>query len=183
MFETNNKNVESFLSSLENVAWLSQVGEPTNDDEKLIRLDLDFILNHHANFLIKNVGDAYEFWGDLLLKTEAKFERIIFDNSLLGEQTKINAFIDKLHIEFDDSFYLSLVEKFDSYYDDTCSYAHELLDPPLIKRFLRGAAAEILVSDFDSSLDLFQKLMPWLRQGHWTYGWRGEYPEGKLMLW
>lgn len=173
---------EAFLASLEDVKWLAHVGEPTEEDKNLIRLDVNFVYEHHANFIIRGVGDEYEYWGDLLLEEEKIFERTIFDQGLLGEQAKINSFIDKLNIEFDDDFYLSLEEKFEGYYSDTDSYAHELLLPMSIKRYLRGAACELLISDFDSSLHFYQVLIPWLRRGHWTYGWEGKFPEGSLML-
>jgi hypothetical protein len=174
--------VEEFLASLESISWLSRVGRPTAEDESLFRINIDFVLAHHADFIMNGIGDEYEYWGDFFFAEEAIHERIIFDRGLLGEQAKINSFIDKLRIEFDDDFYSSLEERFDGYYGDTCSYAHELLFPSSIKRYVRGAAFELLVSDFDSTPRLYRDLMPWIRRGHWPYGWKGEYPQGKLML-
>ncbi len=172
-----------FLASLENTPWLTQVGQPTAEDENLIRIDYNFVLNHNAGLIEQSDGNEYEYWGDLLAKAEMKFERIIFDNDLLDEQTAINSFIDKLKTDFKDKFYDDLLDEFESYYGDTYTYAHELINPYLIKRFIRGTAFEILVSEIDSSLTFFQNLMPWLKRGHWTYGWQGEFPQGKLILW
>jgi hypothetical protein len=171
-FGPNHHQVEDFLSSLRGIEWLSRAGQPTDDDANLRRIDLDFVLNSSDN--------PIEFWGDLLIKAEIPFERIILDNARLSEQAALmKAAVDSYSHEL----FVRLAEKFPDYDADLEMHTYQLIDTGPINRITRGAASEIMVADINPSLNFFQSLMPWFRKGHWPYGWEGQWPEGKLILW
>jgi len=173
-FGPNHAAVEAFIAGLHSVPWFTRVGQPTDQDDQLVRVDFDF--------LARQFGHAYAPWGDSLLAAETRIEQIIFDQRRLGEQAEIQRAITKQGGNASlDAIQERLLDQYPGYYGDTCSYAHELIQPP--DRLLLGAANEIMVADVDPNLTFFQSLMPWLRAGHWPCGWEGVWPEGKLILW
>lgn len=171
-FGTNRLAVDEFIESLQAIPWFSRVGQPTPIDIDLIRVDFDFMAQHHAN--------PYSPWGLNLPSAESKIERLVFDNRRLGEFMAIQQEV-RIRGPYVDDFYLALMEKYPGYYGEFFLYAHELVDTP--DRLIRGAAHEIMLADLDSDLRFFQGLMPWFRQGHWPCGWEGSWPEGRLILW
>jgi hypothetical protein len=170
----NHAAVVSFITGLDAVPWFSRLGQPTDQDDRLVRVDFDFLARHHAQ--------RYAPWGDSILHAETMTEQVIFEQRRLTEQAEIQRAISQVGPNrYLDAFYDGLEVKYPGYYGDTCSYAHELVERP--DRLLIGAASEIMVADANPNLTFFQGLMPWLRAGHWPCGWDGKWPDGKLILW
>lgn len=111
------------------------------------------------------------------------FERIVLDHARLSERDAVIKASLPDYREYGDALLAGVMESYPSYYGRISTYAYELVDTSLVDRMVRGAASEIMVAYIDSSLSFFQSLMPWLRAGHWPYGWEGEWPEGKMILW
>ena len=171
-FGPNHHQVAAFLDSVNQIQWFSCVGQPTDDDAKLIRIDLEFVLSKPR--------DHTDLWGDVLIRAEVRFERLILDNARLSEQVAI---MKAAVPSYPDDFFVRLSRDFPDYYEDMRMYSDELIDTSSIERIVRGAASEIMVADIDPSLNFFRGLIPWFQRGHWPYGWEGQWPEGKLMLW
>jgi hypothetical protein len=173
-FGPNHAAVEAFISSLDAIPWFTRVGQPTDQDERLVRVGFEFLADHSE--------DPYAPWGESLTEAEARTERLVFDHRRLGELTEIQQAVrQRGPNRYLDEFFATLEEKYPGYYGETCSYAHELVDRP--DRLLRGAAQEVMLADIDPNLNFFQSIMPWLRAGHWPCGWVGHWPEGKLIVW
>ena len=171
-FGPNTAAVRAFLESVKDIPWFSQVGQPTDRDGELMRVEFDFLAQHHEA--------PYAPWGAVLARIESCIERLVFDSQRLGEWGAIRELV-KFPTRCVDDFYLALNERYPGYYGESCLYAHELANPPI--RLLWGAVDEIMVADLDPSLAFFGSLVPWLRCGHWPCGWQGEWPQGKLILW
>ena len=174
-FGPNHQKVVEFLDSIKSIEWFSRVGRPTAFDDNLRRIDLDFVLAHS--------DDPLKSWGDLFVRAETAFERLILDHARLSEQGAVLKAAAPDYGEYGDALLAEVMERYPGYYGETFTYAYELVDTGQVDRMVRGAASEIMVADIDSSLNFFQGLMPWLREGHWPYGWEGEWPEGKMILW
>jgi hypothetical protein len=174
-FGQNHERVEAFIRSLLSIEWFSRVGQPTEYDENLRRIDLDFVL--------ANSDEPLKLWGGLLVTAEMAFERAILDNARLSEQSAVLKAAAPEYGVHGDAMLARVVERYPGYYGGTYTYAYELIDTSPVERIVRGAACEIMVADIAPSLDFFQGLMPWIRRGHWPYGWEGEWPQGKLILW
>ena len=76
-FGPNTAAVSAFLESVKNVPWFSQVGQPTERDGELTRVEFDFLAKHH--------GAPYSPWGAVLASNENRIERLVFDSQRLGE--------------------------------------------------------------------------------------------------
>ena len=172
-FGPNTPAVLSFLDSIREVPWFSKVGEPTERDAELIRVDFDFLAQHHAA--------PYAPWGVALVNAEIRIERLVFDHSRLGEWDLVRKEV-KFSRSWVEKFYDMLFQRYSGYYgDDTCLYAHEMVEIPF--RLLWGAVDEVMLGDLDPNLSFFGSLIPWFRRGHWPCGWQGDWPQGKLVLW
>lgn len=174
-FGPNHERVVAFLDSLRGFEWFARVGQPTAHDESLRRINADFVLAHS--------DDPLRLWGDLFVRTERSFERVILDHARLSEQEVVMKAAVPNYGEYGDALLSMVREKYPGYYGDTYTYAYELVETWPVDRMVRGAATEIMVADVAPSLNFFQDLMPWLRDGHWPYGWEGAWPDGKLILW
>jgi hypothetical protein len=173
-FGPNHDAVEAFLASLHGVPWFTRVGQPTDGDERLVRVGFEFIADRHP--------DRYGAWGEALPRAESAIERLTFEHRRLDAFMAVQEFVRRHNpAGFTDEFLEGLAEKYPGYYGDTCSYAHELVDTP--DRFLWGAAHEIMLADVGPGLNFFQGIMPWFRAGYFPCGWEGDWPEGKLVLW
>lgn len=173
-FGSNHAAVGAFLRSLDAIPWFTRVGQPTDQDECLVRVGFEFLADCHE--------DAYAPWGESLVEAEAKIERLMFDNRRLGEFAEVQQAISQSGPNpYMDEFLTGLVDKYPGYYGETYSYAYELVERP--DRLLLGAAHEIIMADVEPNLNFFQSIMPWFRAGHWPCGWKGQWPEGKLIVW
>src|SRR5215470_15663924 len=164
-FGPNTAAVAAFLESVEDVPWFSQVGQPTERDGELTRVD--FLAKHH--------GAPYAPWGAVLASNESRVERLVFDFQRLGEWGAIRKLV-KFPAQWVDEFYFALNERYPGYYGESCLYAHELVDPPI--RLLWAAVDEVMVADLEPSLTFFGSLFPWLGRGHWPCGWQGRTTSG-----
>ena len=170
----NHPAVEQFVRSLNGIPWFTRLGDATERDAGLVRVDFDFLVKHHE--------DPYAPWGQSLIDAESNIERLVFEHRRLGEFNEVQTAVQRRgpdpHV---DDFLTGLVDKYPGYYGDTFSYAHELIELP--DRLLWGAAHEVMLADVAPNLNSFQSLMPWFRSGHWPCGWEGGWPEGKLVVW
>lgn len=174
LFGANHAAVEAFLASLDTISWFSRVGQPTDQDNWLVRVGFEFLADHHE--------DPYAPWGEPLLEAEAKIERLVFEHRRLQEFMEVQKAIRQRGPNPSlDEFYTGLVDKYPGYYGETHSYAHELVEMP--ERLLWGAAHEVLLVDVEPNLNFFSSMIPWFRAGHWPCGWAGHWPDGKLILW
>lgn len=174
-FGPNHDAVDSFIRSLDDLPWFTRVGQPTDRDDTLIRVNFDFVAAQHE--------DPYALWGTALPDAESRIEQVVFAHRRLREFVQVQEVITQRppnrHI---DEFFLALARRYPDYYGDTSSYAGELVEVPT--RLVIGAAREIMVADVAPDLTFFQSLMPWLRMGHCPVGWGGvEWPKGELILW
>ncbi len=171
--------VVAFLAELENIPWFSRVGESSERDSDLIRVDIHFLL---ATSSVVSGGDTdqYMHWGNCLAAAESKIDRLVFDHRRMDEDAAVRKAV-QLPAEPLDDFYWRLTQQFEGYYRDTCSYVHELIEPPVL--LIRGAALETMLSDLDPELRFFRDLMPFFKDGFWPCGWQGTFPDGKLILW
>jgi hypothetical protein len=173
-FGSNHTAVEAFLRSLDAIPWFTQVSQSTDQDECLVRVGFDFLADCHE--------DPYAPWGKSLVEAEANIERLIFGHRRLGEYSEVQRAIGQRGPNlYMDEFFTGLVDKYPGYYGKTSCYAHELVEMP--DRILWGAAHEIVLADVEPNLNFFQSIMPWFRAGHWPCGWKGQWPEGKLIVW
>jgi hypothetical protein len=157
-FGPNHEQVVEFLNSLQSIEWFSRVGQPTVYDDNLRRIDLDFVLAH--------AGDPLKFWGDLFVRAETAFERIVLDHARLSEQEAVMKAAAPHYGEYGDALMAEIMERHPGYYGDTFMYAYELVYTGSVDRMVRGAASEIMVADIDPSLNFFRGLTAWLREGH-----------------
>src|SRR4051794_13797586 len=119
----NHDAVEAFIAGLYSVPWLTRLGEPTDQDDRLVRVDFDFLASHHGR------RDAQ--WGNSITDAETKVEQVIFGRRRLDEQNEIHRAITKRPRNASlDAFYDGLVDNYPGYYGDAFSYAHELVDSP-----------------------------------------------------
>src|SRR5215831_13178432 len=155
-FGPNTAAIRAFLESVKDVPWFSQVGQPTDRDGELMRVEFDFLAQHREA--------PYAPWGAVLARNESRIERLVFDSERLGEWGAIRTLVTFPDQRVDD-FYLALNKQYPRYYGESSLYAHELVDPPI--RLLWGAVDEVMVADLDLNLTFFGSLVPWLRRGHW----------------
>jgi hypothetical protein len=170
LFGPNTKLINDFGRRLESFPWFTCIETPHAEDGRLVRVKLDFILDRPANP-----------WCGASVDAETQIDRRIIDSCRVSEQYSLQRafrapWSDK-HVE---AVLDPLLERYQDYYPGTFSYAHELLEFP--QRTIRYAFYECLVDDLTPRLTFFRDLMPWFELGYWPCGWRGQFPEGKLVL-
>ena len=179
LFGPNHVDVEAYLAALPQIQWFAAVGSAPD------RTDAEFVDFH---FLASQSDEPFAPWNEALLAAETAIERLEFEHGRVGHHNAIqqayarSAFlptpsVDALLRRVD----LEYGERGTGYYRDTAMYPHELIDFP--HRLVRGVALELMVADLDSSPTFFQAQLPWFRLGRWPVGWRGAWPEGRVLLW
>lgn len=171
--------VEAFLRSLSSIPWFTAVGAPpTVADAELI--DFHFLAAHHE--------DPWALWGAALANAEAAIEHLEFAHHRIAYHDAVQqayAVAQFLPAPSVDALYQRVTEEYadpkTGYYRETLLAPYELIDFP--HRLIRGAALELMVADLEPTLSFFQDQMPWFRAGRWPVGWRGAWPEGRVLLW
>ncbi|MDF1740466.1 MAG: hypothetical protein P1U86_15000 [Verrucomicrobiales bacterium] len=167
LFGTTTQEVWDLIKELEAYPWFSRIEQPHPNDSDLVRGDLEWILDGQERP-----------WGGAMGIEQGKIDSVILGNQRLSDQSALDR---EYKCPIDPSDLLEdLLERYDDYYKETYSYAHELLDLP--HAAIRYAVYEKLVSDIAPDLTFFTKLLPYFRDGYWPCGWQGEYPDGKLIV-
>jgi hypothetical protein len=170
LYGPNTKLIEEVSHRLQSIPWFTRIETPHPDDSRLVRVTLEFLLDQPV-----------DPWNGAAPDAQALTERKIIDSSRVSEQYLLQkAFHEPWTTGQADSVLDVLLHRYQSYYKDTHSYAHELLDFPA--RTIRCALYECLVDDITPKITFFRDLLPWFEQGYWPCGWRGRYPEGRLVL-
>ena len=170
LFGPNTKLIDDFKRHLESFPWFTRIETPHAEDSRLARVKLDFVLDRPTNP-----------WSGASVDAETQIDRHIIDSSRLAEQYSLqrafHAPWSEAHV---DAILDTLLERYQDYYQGSYSYAHELLDLP--ERTIRYALYECLVDDLTPRVTFFRDLIHWFEQGYWPCGWRGQFPDGQLIL-
>lgn len=170
LFGPNTKLVDEFVLRLKSLPWFTRIETPHPDDGRLLRVKLEFLLD-----------DPAIPWNGAAAVAETQIDRYIIDSGRLSEQYALQrAFRVPWSASHMEAVLDILLERYEDYYPNTYSYAHELLDFP--ERTIRYALFECLVDDITPRVTFFRDLIPWFEQGYWPCGWHGEFPEGQLIL-
>jgi len=170
LFGPNTKLIDDFRHRLESLPWFTRIEAPHPADSRLARVTLEFLLDQPVNP-----------WGGSAADAETQIDRHIIDSTRLSEQYSLQrAFHAPWSPSHMDAVLDVLLERYEGYYRETFDYAHELLDFP--ERTIRYAFFECLVDDITPRVTFFRDLIPWFEQGYWPCGWRGQFPEGQLVL-
>jgi hypothetical protein len=170
LFGSNTKLIDDYMRHMESFPWFTRIETPHADDTRLVRVRMDFILDHPD-----------DPWSGAAVDAETQIDRHIIDSSRLSEQYSLQrAFRAPWNNAHVDAILEELLERYQDYYPGTCSYAHEFLDLP--ERTIRYAFYECLVDDLTPRVTFFRDLVPWFEQGYWPCGWRGKFPGGQLIL-
>src|SRR4051794_14860238 len=110
-FGPNTQAVREFLASLDDVPWFSRVGQPTEYDAELVRVDFDFLARHHDS--------PYTPWGRALVGAESRIERLVFDHRRVGAWDLIRKLVAFPTARVDE-LYLDLDGRYPGYYGETC---------------------------------------------------------------
>ena len=182
-FGPNHPAVAAFIERARRFELYRNVGQPTEEDDRLVRVDFHFFAEHHA----QPSGP----WQGTLDRHEQAFERLINDHGRLTIADHLqdvffrNPFEPLMSADAAE-FFIELDEAFGDedtgYYRDTHSYPQELYEDRIL-RILHGAAAELSVADLDPTLTFFQDLTVWIERGHVPAGWDGDPSDRKLRLW
>jgi hypothetical protein len=170
LFGPNTNLIDDFGRRLESFPWFSRIETAHAEDNRLARVKLEFLLDQPANP-----------WNGAAVEAETLIDRRIIDSARLSEQYSLQC---SFHAPWStaqaDAVLDILWKRYQGYYRETNTYAHELLDFP--ERTIRYAFFECLVDDTTPRITFFRDLMPWFEQGHWPCGWHGQFPEGQLVL-
>src|ERR1041385_4945340 len=170
LFGPNTKQIDDLMRHLESLPWFSRIETPHSQDDRVVRVTLEFLLDSPADPWSGSAGDA-----------EARIDRHIFDSSRVSEQYSLQrAFRAPWSSKQADAVLDILLRRYPDCYKNTESYAYELLVFP--ENMIRYALYECLVEDVAPRVTFFRDLLPWFEQGYWPCGWRGRYPEGQLIL-
>ena len=164
--------VDAFLKTLALLPWFTTLGSPTDQDDDLVRVGLDDVLALYP--------DHYQLWGSSLLAKEEEIDHLVLNSGRLSADVAMQTLIELPDGTLDD-FYVELTRLHPGYYGDSTIFAYEMIEPPL--RLIRYAGRERLIRDVAPELRFFGDLMTWFGRGHWPVGWRGSWPEGRLILW
>src|SRR5581483_8961009 len=170
LFGPNTKLIDEFMRRMETFPWFTRIETPHPKDDSLTRVKLEFLLDQPADPWSGAAGDA-----------EAQIDRYIIESSRLSEQYSLQrAFRVPWSTAQADAVFDILLQRHPDCYRGTNSYAYELLDLP--ERTVRYALFECLVDDVAPRATFFRDAISWFEQGYWPCGWKGNYPEGQLIL-
>lgn len=170
LYGPNTKLIDDLGRRLELFPWFSRIETPHPDDNRLVRVKLEFLLDQPV-----------DPWNGAAAEAENRIDRHIIDSARLSEQYSVQrAFHAPWSVARADAVLEILLKRYHDYYRDTNMYAHELLDFP--ERIVRYAFFECLVDDITPKVTFFRDLIPWFEQGYWPCGWQGQFPDGKLVL-
>lgn len=166
----NKDEVEAFVASLSSIPWFANCGTPSIYDNDIRRVDFKYIASSSS---------SADSWSGTLAVAETKFERLIFEQHLLGVEADLRARCRIYnHWRQVNDFYISLDEKYsgpDGYYPGSYTYPHEIFNPP--DRLIGGAALEIM---FSESIDtpFFRPLLKYFKAGLCPCGF-----DHKVLVW
>jgi hypothetical protein len=169
-FGPNTAAILEFKERLGAAPWFSRIETSCSDEERVERVKLEFLLDHPV-----------APWGDAVIDAENKIERHVMDSGRLAQQHRLqNWFVEPWSSAQVSKVMDVLLERYPEYYKDTFSYAYERIEFP--ERFVRYAYFELLVDDKLPRVTFFRDQLPWFEKGFWPCGWKGHYPEGRLIL-
>src|SRR5690242_13124367 len=132
LYGPNTKLIDELSRQLQSVPWFTRIETPHPDDSRVLRVTLDFLLDRPV-----------DPWNGAAADAQALTERKIIESSRISEQYLLQkAFHEPWATAQADSVLDILLDRYQGYYKNTHSYAHELLDFPV--RTIRCALYECL---------------------------------------
>jgi hypothetical protein len=170
--------LDEFRRRLDAYDWFSGLGIAS---AKICNPRVDF------NWMVENDAFQYSAWGEVLRNIEAPIDRAILNSASLELQ---DAAYSQLKLErlvpgpTLDRLFLGVDEKYSSesgYYGSTYTYPHEIVHLP--QRLISYAAMEHGLNGAVPASSVLSEALDIFSRGFWPAGWRGNWPDGSILVW